>query len=281
MLLFGGVHCFFRICVYGLMPWLQQAGMPQFWSFMISYGLPLMLLIVFTAIGLKQEGNLNHWRARLRLNALTFKKVMLCTAIFVASFLLTGLLVPTAQYLASTDLFSPPDFLPDILDPNKAIPGRQLVSFMGIPLKGAYWVVAVYFVFLTCFNILGRSSGFADTYFRGKSANGVARHGYTMACFGACSTCRSTRGRSCICCLQLWRLAMQPKSSTARGPALLFTTWATACWRCCPLLWVWGLVHSSIASPGGNRSSTKTPGTKSPRWATRHLSLTIPRMCIF
>jgi membrane protease YdiL (CAAX protease family) len=152
----------FRICVYGLMPWLQQIGMPEFWTFMISYGLPLVLLMLFTVIGLKQEGNLSHWRARLRLNALTFKRVMLCIAIFIASFLLTGLLVPTAKYLASIELLSPPDFLPDILDPNKTIPGRQIMSFMGIPLKGAYWVVLVYFIFLTCFNILGE-----ELWFRG------------------------------------------------------------------------------------------------------------------
>jgi membrane protease YdiL (CAAX protease family) len=80
----------------------------------------------------------------------------------VIGFLLTGLLIPTAKYLASINFLTPPDFLPDILNPAKSIPGKMMTDFMGVPLKGAYWVVVVYFVFLTFFNILGE-----ELWFRG------------------------------------------------------------------------------------------------------------------
>lgn len=162
LILFGSFALLFRLCVYGLLPWLRQAGVMEFWAFIISYSLPLSLMILFTGIGLRREGNLSDWRTRLKLNRLTRKQALLCLGIFVVSFLLTGLLTPTARYIASIDFLSPPAFLPEILNPNKAVPGRAMTAFMGVPLKGAYWIVLVYFIFLTFFNILGE-----ELWFRG------------------------------------------------------------------------------------------------------------------
>ncbi|MBC8112326.1 MAG: CPBP family intramembrane metalloprotease [Verrucomicrobia bacterium] len=162
MLFFGCSALLFRICVYTLMPFLQSIAIADFWAFIISYTLPLTILVLATFVCLIQEGNLKHWHQRLRLNKLTFKQTLYCVGIFIAGFLLTGLLIPTAKYLASLSYLSPPDFLPDILNPNKIIPGKALTVFMGVPVKGAYWLVGVYFVFLTFFNILGE-----ELWFRG------------------------------------------------------------------------------------------------------------------
>ncbi len=87
---------------------------------------------------------------------------MACGGIFALGFLLTGLLLPSAKLLAAVSFLKPPAFLPAILNPNHSVPGGTLTDFMGVPLQGAYWVVAVYFVFLTCFNILGE-----ELWFRG------------------------------------------------------------------------------------------------------------------
>lgn len=162
LLLFGGSALLFRVAVYSLLPALLRAGLPAFAAFLLSYSLPLALLLLATWVGLAQEGNLANWPRRLRLARLTGRQVLLCLGLFAGGFLAAGLLLPTAKYLAASPIFAPPSFLPTILNPNKAVPGQGLTEFMGVPLRGAYWVVGVYFVFLTFFNILGE-----ELWFRG------------------------------------------------------------------------------------------------------------------
>lgn len=162
LMYFGLSAIVFRVSVYNLMPQLQKSGLPDFWSFILSYALPLTLMILATFVGLQSEGNADNWVERLRLTRLSVKSALFCVGLFIASFLLTGLLIPTAKFLAAMEFLRPPDFLPDILNPNKSIPGGQIASFMGIELKGAYWIVPVYFIFLTFFNILGE-----ELWFRG------------------------------------------------------------------------------------------------------------------
>ncbi len=157
---FGASALLFRLCVYQLLPLLMQY-MPQFWAFIISYTLPLSAFILATFLLLRKESTLSNWKSRLRLKKLTIKQAAVSFGIFVVGFLLTGLLLPTAQYLASTNWFAFPSFLPDILNPNRA-PAFALTTFLGVPLSGAYWVVVVYFIFLTFFNILGE-----ELWFRG------------------------------------------------------------------------------------------------------------------
>lgn len=162
LVLFGLSALLFRLSVYNLMPALLSYGILPFWSFIISYGIPLLILLVATFFFVAREGNLQHWRIRLRLNRLTGKQILWCLGLFALSFLLTGLLIPTAKYIASMSFLMPPDFLPDVLNPNKTVPGKALTTFMGVSLKGAYWVVLVYFIFLTLLNILGE-----ELWFRG------------------------------------------------------------------------------------------------------------------
>ncbi len=161
-LYFGVPALLFRLSVYGLMPWFLRRGVPPFFAFLISYGIPLVLLLAATFALVAKEGNGPHWRARLRLSGLTGRQVLACVGLFGLGFLLTGPLLPTARYLAAIPALSPPDFLPDILNPNKAVPGQALTEFMGVSLKGAYWILPVYFLFLTLLNILGE-----ELWFRG------------------------------------------------------------------------------------------------------------------
>ena len=162
LLFFGASALIFRLSVYNLMPLLLAKGTPPFWAFIISYSLPLTAFIVATFLLVRREGSLSTWQQRLRLTKLTGKQILICVGLFVLSFLATGLLVPSAQYLASLPLLAPPDFLPDVLNPNKSAPAGVITEFMGVSLKGAYWVTVIYFVFLTLFNILGE-----ELWFRG------------------------------------------------------------------------------------------------------------------
>ncbi|UYZ64446.1 CPBP family intramembrane glutamic endopeptidase [Hymenobacter weizhouensis] len=162
VLYFGVSALLFRLSVYLLLPFLLASGVAAFTSFLISYSVPLSAFILATVGLVAQEKNLPHWRARLRFSPLTGRQVLLCLGLFVLSFLLTGLLLPTARYLAAIPQLAPPDFLPDLLNPNAAAPGGAPTTFMGVTLKGAYWVIPVYFIFLTFFNILGE-----EIWFRG------------------------------------------------------------------------------------------------------------------
>ena len=162
LLFFGVSALIFRLSVYQLLPFLLGSGISAFWAFIISYSLPLGTFIGATFFFVRQEGNRSRWSQRLRLTKITGKEVLVCIGLFVLSFLLTGLLLPSAKYLASLPFLAPPDFLPDVLNPNKAVPGMAITHFMGVELRGAYWVMIVYFVFLTVFNILGE-----ELWFRG------------------------------------------------------------------------------------------------------------------
>lgn len=162
ILIFGLSALVFRLSLYNLMPFILHNGFSEFSAFLISYGLPLALMIVATFVGLRREKNLSFWRTRLRLNKISFRKLLICIGLFILSFLLTGLLIPSAKFIASINIFSPPDFLPEILNPNKTVPGKALETFMGVTLHHNYWIIPVYFIFLTFFNILGE-----EFWFRG------------------------------------------------------------------------------------------------------------------
>lgn len=161
---FGGSALVFRACVYELMPRLLQSGIGPFWAFISSYSLALSALLVATGLALRQDGyplNRATFRDRLHFVALTPKAGAWAIGLFVLGFLLTGLLIPSAQAIARLPAFSPPAFLPDVLNPlsPKTV---SLTQFMGVPLGGQWWLLAVYALFLLVFNLLGE-----EVWFRG------------------------------------------------------------------------------------------------------------------
>ncbi|WP_410471206.1 CPBP family intramembrane glutamic endopeptidase [Hymenobacter sp. APR13] len=162
VLLFSISAGIFRLSVYHLMPYLHRNGLSEFWSFIFSYSLPLALMLTAAVVGVAAENNLACWRHRLRLHTLTWRTVGISTGLFAVSFLASGLLLPSAALLASYGPFAPPAFLPAVLNPLRAPPFGELLTFMGVSLRGAYWVLPVYFTFLTVFNIMGE-----EVWFRG------------------------------------------------------------------------------------------------------------------
>ena len=164
LLLFGVSALIFRLSIYGLMPSLMRAGVAPFWAFLISYGLVLSLMMLAAFVGLRVEGyrlTRTTFRERLRFRRLSGRAWAWTLGIFLAGFLATGALAPTAQMIARIPLFAPPDFLPAAVNPLVPQFGR-LTAFMGVPLPGNWWVVIVYFVFLSFFNIFGE-----EVWFRG------------------------------------------------------------------------------------------------------------------
>lgn len=164
LLYFGGSALLFRGCVYELMPYLLHLGVSPFWAFIGSYSLALSALLAATGVALHQDGyplNKTTFQGRLRFRVLTPKAGAWAIGLFVVGFLLTGLLIPSAQSIARLPAFSPPAFLPDVLNPLSP-KATSLHQFMGVPLAGQWWLLAVYALFLLFFNLLGE-----EIWFRG------------------------------------------------------------------------------------------------------------------
>ena len=155
IVLFGASSLIFRFCVYGLMPKLMRSGVVPFWSFLVSYSLVLVLMAIASFIGFRLEGypmTLNAFAQRFRFHHIQSKEWLWILGLFTLGFLLTGPLIFTAQAIARIPIFSPPAFLPSVVNPLTPQIGK-LTEFMGVALPGNWWVAGIYFIFLTCFNI--------------------------------------------------------------------------------------------------------------------------------
>ena len=155
IILFGISALIFRFCVYDLMPKLMSFGVVPFWSFLVSYSLVLVLMAVASFIGFHLEGypmTLGAFAERFRFYRIHGKEFLWILGLFILGFLLTGPLIFTAQAIARIPIFSPPAFLPSVVNPLTPQIGK-LTEFMGVSLSGNWWVAGIYFIFLTCFNI--------------------------------------------------------------------------------------------------------------------------------
>ncbi|WP_026308554.1 CPBP family intramembrane glutamic endopeptidase [Spirosoma spitsbergense] len=164
LLYFGLSALGFRICVYELMPYLIKIGVGSFAAFIGSYSLALVGLMLAAVAALYRDGfplNQTTFQHRLRFKSMAFRAWCWTIGLFLVGFLLTGLLIPSAQAIARLPTFQPPPFLPDILNPLTP-KTNTLTHFMGVSLAGQWWVLIIYGVFLLVFNLLGE-----EIWFRG------------------------------------------------------------------------------------------------------------------
>lgn len=156
LLFFGipSVICSFSI--YYVMQKLHQNGMNDFVNFIVSMTIPLALMLFAAIIAYKVEGNSFHWPTflkRFRLNKMTKKDWTYTLGLFIVMVIMYGALSFTSKWLIQFKLFSPPAFLLPAVDP-RLEQNILMDSFMGIPLKGQWWIAILYLIFLI-FNIVG------------------------------------------------------------------------------------------------------------------------------
>ena len=156
VLFFAISSVIFSFFIYYVMQKLHQNGINDFVNFMVSMTTPLALMLVAAIIAYKVEGNSFNWTSfskRFRLKKMTRKDWIYTVALLIVMIIIYGTLSFTSKWLIQFQLFSPPEFLLPSVDPR--LEQNLLVdSFMGIPLKGQWWVAVVYFIFLL-FNIFG------------------------------------------------------------------------------------------------------------------------------
>ena len=156
LLCFGIPSAIIFLGIYVGFPALDRAGVPMFLNFMLFTAGPLALMLAAALIAYRLEGNPLTWtgiKERFRLKPIKGKEWIWTIGLIVVSVGGYMLLLPTAKWLASIPLFEAPSFLPSMVGPRAAQPGIP-ADFLGITLKGQWWIAVVYFIIL-CFNIFG------------------------------------------------------------------------------------------------------------------------------
>ena len=146
LLYFGIPSLISTIFIYYLWPYLIKAGILEMVSFVIIIYVPMATLFIASLIAFLIEGNKMSWTnlsKRFRLNPMKKREWLWTIGLTLFLIISYGGLSFTAKWLASIPLFSPPDFLPPIVDPRieQAIISKE---FMGILLKGQWWIVFAY-----------------------------------------------------------------------------------------------------------------------------------------
>jgi membrane protease YdiL (CAAX protease family) len=156
VLYFGIPSAIAAFGVYYVMQRLYQNGVDNFVNFYLSMIVPLALMLIAALIAFKMEGNRLDWKTlsvRFRLKKMTKTDWTYTFLLLAVQILLYGGLSFTAKWLIQFDLFAPPEFLLPAVDP-RIDQGIFLDTFMGVTLKGQWWIAIIYFIALL-FNIFG------------------------------------------------------------------------------------------------------------------------------
>lgn len=156
LLYFGIPSAAMVFSIYLLMQSFHREGINDYMNFYLTMVLPLALLLLASLVAYRLEGNKfsrSAFAERFRLKKMTRNDWLYALALFIAMGLFQVSLGFTAKWLMHFRLFAPPEFLIPAVDPR--LPQSLVTdSFMGVPLKGQWWIAGLYFVALL-FNIFG------------------------------------------------------------------------------------------------------------------------------
>ncbi len=140
--------------LYVGIPILLDGGIPFAIGYFIFLYSPHVLLLCTALVLYKKESHswsVAAFKQRMRLYPLKKSDGLWIMGVFLVYIILMMAGTPLMSKIAQIPLFSPPDFFPAEINPNKtAIPGYM----MDYRVSGQYWVIAVYFIGWA-FNILG------------------------------------------------------------------------------------------------------------------------------
>jgi len=142
--------------IYFVMQRLHHNSINDFINLSVSMALPLALLLIAAFVAYKMEGRTFRWKEfsdRFRLRKMTRKDWIYTLLLFLAQIIIYISLSFTPRWLIHFKMFAPPEFLIPAVDP-RLEQSILLDSFLGIPLKGQWWIAIFYFSVLL-FNIFG------------------------------------------------------------------------------------------------------------------------------
>jgi magnesium-transporting ATPase (P-type) len=120
LLYFGIPSTIIIFFIYYLWPYLNKIGTPAIVSFAFIMYVPLASLLIASLLAFLIEGNKMSWtnlKNRFRLKPMKKREWLWTIGLIIFAIISYGGLSFTSKWLASIQIFSPPDFLPPIVDP--------------------------------------------------------------------------------------------------------------------------------------------------------------------
>lgn len=140
--------------LYYCIPITLTMGLPFLAGYLIFFYTPFVLLLITALMLYRLEGNKWDWgnfTKRTRLTKLSRTDLLWATGLFIIGIIVYAGLSPVGNWLAKISFFSPPDFFPAEINPNKS---RIAGYMMDYKLSGQYWIIPAYFIGWF-FNIFG------------------------------------------------------------------------------------------------------------------------------
>jgi membrane protease YdiL (CAAX protease family) len=162
ILMFAVPSAVMTVSIYIVLPAIaSRITYPILWWFLLLYLTPLSLLLPAAYIGYRLEGNPPKWKAfKARFNIKPLNRIgwAWVAGLVRSGLVCSALLSFTGRWLASLPFFSPPPFVPPVVDPRITTLPTEI---MGVSLKGNWLVLAIYALALVI-NVLGE-----ELYMRG------------------------------------------------------------------------------------------------------------------
>jgi membrane protease YdiL (CAAX protease family) len=163
---------------YYLIPgYTERSGAIYFKAYLVGYVLTMGMFLIAALIAYRREGHALTWetfKARYRLRKMNKADWLWTLAIIIFVLVTYFGLGFTGEWVNAVPFLAPREAWPQEFGPggsNNLTPGE----FMGMPLKGQWWVIAVYFIGWF-FNIFGE-----EFWFRGYM---LPRHELAFGKFG-------------------------------------------------------------------------------------------------
>jgi membrane protease YdiL (CAAX protease family) len=161
ILMFAAPSALMTFSLYVVLPAIAaHVSYPMFWWFLLLYLLPLSLMLPASLIAYRLEGNPPNWhvfKQRFNLKPLRGRDWAWVTGLVLFG-LATSALGFVSRWLASLSWFSPPAFIPPVVDPRITTLPSEI---MGVSLQGN-WLVLIIYALALVLNILGE-----ELYMRG------------------------------------------------------------------------------------------------------------------
>lgn len=150
LLFFGTPGLFIFLGVYWLVPPLTVQGIPLIWAYFLTLWGPviiLFLLVLRRYVYSRQTGKSRTFKEYFNLKPLRGKAWLWVIGGLLAAQVLEVLLSPSLKMLGRLSFFSPPEVLPELFSPFFD-PTAGLTQFMGEPVKGNYWLILFWCLWL-------------------------------------------------------------------------------------------------------------------------------------
>ena len=143
----------FAYTFYELQPWLLTTGMNQYYAYILSFSIPLLLMGISAVIAFSFEGGTTSMMKRFNFKPITSRQWVIIVIVFTIQIVVFILLNIVNQQLILQNIIPLPQNIPDIAHP-KLINGLQLIDEAVGGLKGN-WSVLIFTGIALLINVVG------------------------------------------------------------------------------------------------------------------------------